>query len=115
STGVSVISNDIKNTVTAFISSATVTASNGDITVEATATQSPTTTAVAIALSAALVGLAIAGADGSATLESTTQAYVSGSSLTAAGHKGYVHRSSNLTGTGTSGRTAGPPGLAAPP
>src|SRR5262249_57706237 len=106
STGVSVISNDIKNTVTAFISSATVTASNGDITVEATATQSPTTTAVAIALSAALAGLAIAGADGSATLESTTQAYVSGSSPTAARHKVYVPGSPHPTPTPTS---PGPP------
>src|SRR5262249_56421727 len=111
STGVSVISNDIKNTVTAFISSATVTASNGDITVEATATQSPTTTAVAIALSAALVGLAIAGADGSATLESTTQAYVSGSSLTAAGPKGYVPGSPNLPAPGTGHGTAVPSGI----
>src|SRR5262249_62168655 len=66
----------------------------------------PRRPAVATAFSAALGGLATAGADGAATLESTTQAYVSGSSLTAAGHKVYVHGSSNLTATVTSDGTA---------
>src|SRR5262249_20772661 len=106
SMGVSVLDNEMDNTLSAFISRATVTASHRDITVGGTAPQTPTTTALAIATSIAVVGMAGVGADATANLQSATQAYVSSSTLTAAGHKVYVHGASTLSAPVTSDGTA---------
>jgi hypothetical protein len=98
--GALVADNTVGENISAYTDGAHVTADGGNIEVTATSNPSITASSVVAAVSAS-IGASGAGADSQVTIKGTTQAYVTGSTLSASGNAVNVHATTTSTATPT--------------
>ncbi len=99
--GLSLAQDTEGETVAAYIDGSSVKADGGNLSVLAASSPTITTTSVAVAIAAAFAGAGGAGAKSDLAIDTTTRAFVTGSTLTAAGNAVVVNATSTSTAAPT--------------